>query len=118
MNKLIPLFLLGITISSVSIGCGGNQPDPGEAVVVPPTENVRNWLSNVATSGQLDSGVTGIQSEIARMQEAGVPRAEELKRDAEELAVLRRPAQIRQKANEMLSKLPPEGASDSVVGGA
>jgi hypothetical protein len=94
-----------ILLASV-VGCG---PDPNdeETVVTPPaaTERIKAVLTDLAATGQMNSGIATLSAEINALRESDPAKADALQKGYEELSTLNNPAQIQAKAKEMLSKL-------------
>jgi hypothetical protein len=112
-HRYSPAIALTLAASCFALlGCGAHEQEYSDVEVVTqtPTQQARQWLQGVAQTGQLDSGVETIKDTIGQMREAGVDGAtvDALLKDAEQLAALTAPQQIRTKAQQLLSKLPPD----------
>jgi outer membrane murein-binding lipoprotein Lpp len=86
-------------------GCGSGQQKmatPTEVKSTSASQSLKGWLDEVATTGELNSGVTLIPQMI---DESAQPKAAELKKDLDDLNGLRDPAKIKAKAKEMSAKI-------------
>lgn len=98
-------------ISLMTTGCGGYVSDhnlPAGSSTSTATENVRVWLQGVAQNGELDSGVSLIPDEIAKMKAEGVDNADKIEQEFDQLESQKGPAAIKTKANAILNMLPKE----------
>lgn len=104
MKKFCALAVL--TMSLAVSGCGGGLVDEKIPVSTSAIEaNVRKTLEEFEKTGQLGSGITGLESDINGIQLTNSAKAETLTKLLEELRGLTKPADIKAKAKEMISKL-------------
>lgn len=104
MKKFCTLMVL--TISLAVSGCGGGIVDEKIPVQTSAIEaNVRKTLEGFEKTGQLGSGITGLESDINGIQLTDSAKAETLTKLFRELQGLTKPADIKAKAKEMISKL-------------
>ncbi len=86
------------------VGC---QDGTTSKSVEPPsaTDQIKPTLETVAESGVLDSGIMTVEEGLQEMKATDPAKAEELLKDLEELQGMQDPAQIKEKAQAMISKL-------------
>ena len=95
-----------VTMSLAVTGCGSGPVDEKITVQTSAIEaHVRKTLEGFEKSGQLGSGITGLESDINGIQLTDSAKAETLTKLFRELQGLTKPADIKAKAKEMISKL-------------
>jgi hypothetical protein len=98
---------IALLLAAFVVGCGADPND--EAITVtnrpPATENIKAVLTDLAATGQMNSGVANLSAEIGALRETDPAKADALQKGYDELTTLQNPAQIQAKAKEMLSKL-------------
>ena len=95
-----------LTMSLTVSGCGSGPVD--EKIAVPSASieaSARKTLEGFEKSGQLGSGMTGLESDINGIKLTDSAKAEALTKLYRELQGLTKPAEIKAKAKEMISKL-------------
>ncbi|MCY2978202.1 MAG: hypothetical protein NTU79_06000 [Planctomycetota bacterium] len=100
--------LVLVTMSLAVSGCGGGPVD--EKIALPPSaieESLRKTLEGFEKSGELGSGISGIEGSIDGIKSSDPAKAETLTKLLNELQGLKKPADIKAKAKEMISKLQP-----------
>jgi hypothetical protein len=97
---------IAVLMAAFAVGCGANPNDAEITVTRPPaTENIKAVLTDLAATGQMNSGVMTLSAEIGALRETDPAKADALQKDYDALTTLQNPAQIQAKAKEMLSKL-------------
>jgi len=98
-----------IVVVSVSLavsGCGGGPVDEKIAVPLSAIEaNLRRELQGFEKSGELSSGIGGLETDINAIRASDAVKGETLTKLYQELRGLKKPADIKAKAKEMISKL-------------
>jgi|GEM_PF-2007871 len=95
-----------VTMSLAVSGCGSGPVDEKITVQSSAIEaSVRKTLEGFEKSGQLGSGMTALESDINGIKLSDSAKAETLTKMYRELQGLTKPADIKAKAKEMISKL-------------
>lgn len=95
-----------VTLSFGVSGCGRGPVD--EKIAVPASaiqDKVRKELEGFEKSGQLGGELDGLKSDINAIKLSDPAKAETLTKLLNELQGLKKPAEIKAKAKEMISKL-------------
>lgn len=87
------------------VGCG--PVGDSATTVTPPasTDNIRAVLTDLSKTGEMNSGVMMLESNIETLRQTDAAKADALKKGYDELKALNDPNQIKAKAQEMLGKL-------------
>ncbi|MCY7327353.1 MAG: hypothetical protein LH618_02255 [Saprospiraceae bacterium] len=100
-----------IAVASLSLavsGCGSGPVDEKIAVPASAIEaSLRKTLEGFEKSGELGSGISGLETDINGIKLSDPAKAETLTKLFNELQGLKKPADIKAKAKEMISKLQP-----------
>jgi hypothetical protein len=103
--QLVKRIAAAFLLASV-VGCGAVTDDAPKTVTPPTsTEAIKAVLTDLAATGQMSSGVMTLETEIEKIRATDAAKADALKASYEELKAMNNPAQIKTKAQEMLSKL-------------
>jgi len=95
-----------VSLSLAVSGCGGGPVDEKIAVPVSAIEaNLRKALEGFEKSGELSSGIGSLETDINGIRASDSAKAETLLKLFRELQGLKKPADIKAKAKEMISKL-------------
>ncbi|QDU38222.1 hypothetical protein Mal4_25470 [Maioricimonas rarisocia] len=112
MRPYSSLLVLALAAAPLIAGCGSAEQD----IAVGTTEfsqlqSVRESLEKYAQTGQLDSGVEMLPTQIEGLKDEGVENVDELKQAATDLASAGSPAEVKKQAQALLDKLPQSAAA-------
>jgi hypothetical protein len=97
---------IALLLAAFVVGCGSDANDAEITVTPSPaTDNIRAVLTDLAATGQMNSGVGSLSADIGALRDTDPAKADALQKDYDALTTLQNPAQIQAKAKEMLSKL-------------
>ena len=97
--------LSGVLLLAALLGCGSVRDTPVNVTPPAVTDSIKNYLTEVATTGEKGSGLANLEKDIETLKATDSAKAEALKKGYTELQALQDAPSIQAKANEMLSKL-------------
>lgn len=107
MRPYSSILVLALAATPLIVGCGSAEQDiPVGTNEFSQLQSVRESLERYAQTGQLDSGIELLPSQIEGLTEEGVENVEELKQAATELAGANSAAEVKKQAQALLEKLP------------
>lgn len=99
-SKRLVLFAAAVILV---IGCSKEETTTVQQA--PPSDLIRSTLEYTIETGQLDSGLMEVHNQIEKMKESDPTKAAELSEALGELEKAKGPADVKAKAQAMLSKL-------------
>ncbi|QDU62462.1 hypothetical protein Pan216_33290 [Planctomycetes bacterium Pan216] len=87
------------------IGCGGGEQAAPVAESSTTKENIKAYLEDLSTHGQLNSGMELVKADLEKLKETEPEKADELLADYQRLSKLKSPSAIKKTAKEMADKL-------------